>query len=138
MVRSEAPGITGIGQIGIAVADLERSTAFFRDTLGLRMLFEVPGMSFFDLGGVRLMLSGPEASGGHEQRTYIYYRVTDISRAVQAVKARGATVEREPIVTHNDGKHELWTAFVRDPDGGILALMSEVPAARPGDAGAGS
>jgi len=53
-------GIQNIGQISIIVHDLERATAFYRDTLGLPLLFTVPNLAFFDCGGVRLMLGPAE------------------------------------------------------------------------------
>ena len=49
-----------IGQISIIVADLERATAFYRDVLGLPLLFTAPKLAFFDCGGVRLMLGRAE------------------------------------------------------------------------------
>ena len=55
-------GIKNIGQISIIVHDLQRATAFYRDTLGLPLLFTAPNLAFFDCGGVRLML-GPAHSG---------------------------------------------------------------------------
>ncbi len=53
-------GISRIGQIAINVRDLDRATAFYRDTLGLPFLFSAGKLTFFDCGGVRLMLSRPE------------------------------------------------------------------------------
>jgi len=53
-------GIKNIGQISIIVHDLERATAFYRDTLGLPLLFTAPNLAFFDCGGVRLMLGPAE------------------------------------------------------------------------------
>ena len=50
-----------IGQIAITVKDLPRAVAFYRDVLGMRHLFDAgPKLSFFDCGGVRLMLDIPE------------------------------------------------------------------------------
>jgi methylmalonyl-CoA/ethylmalonyl-CoA epimerase len=49
-----------LGQIAVAVRDIERATAFYRDTLGIRLLFRSGGLSFFDCGGLRLMISEPE------------------------------------------------------------------------------
>ena len=54
-------GLSTIGQILVPVTDLARATAFYRDQLGMRFLFEYPGMAFFDAGGVRLYLVQPEA-----------------------------------------------------------------------------
>ena len=48
--------LSTIRQIAINVKDLARATAFYRDTLGMKLLFEFPGMAFFDAGGVRLYL----------------------------------------------------------------------------------
>jgi len=42
------PGLSAIGQIAITVRDLKLATAFYRDTLGMKLLFEVSNMSFFD------------------------------------------------------------------------------------------
>ncbi len=38
-------GITRLGQIAINVHDLDRATAFYRDTLGLRLLFTAGHMT---------------------------------------------------------------------------------------------
>src|SRR5205823_6832531 len=54
-------GISSIGQISIIVHDQPRATAFYRDVLGLPLLFTAGNMAFFDCGGVRLML-GPASS----------------------------------------------------------------------------
>ena len=46
---------TTIGQASINVRDVDQAVAFYRDTLGLRFLFQAgPKMAFFDCGGVRL------------------------------------------------------------------------------------
>ena len=52
-----------IGQIAIRVKDLARAVRFYRDTLGMRFLFEVPNLAFFDCGGVRLMLEHGREAG---------------------------------------------------------------------------
>ena len=53
-------GISRIGQIAINAHDVARATAFYRDTLELPFLFAAGKLSFFDCGGVRLMLTEPE------------------------------------------------------------------------------
>jgi catechol 2,3-dioxygenase-like lactoylglutathione lyase family enzyme len=51
-----------IGQASINVHDVDKAVAFYRDTLGLRFLFQAgPKMAFFDCGGVRLMLAVPKS-----------------------------------------------------------------------------
>jgi methylmalonyl-CoA/ethylmalonyl-CoA epimerase len=72
------------------------------------------------------MLVEPEgrAFGGESA---IYYRVDEIGEAVRTLEARGVTFDDQPHVVHRDPAYDLWMAFFRDPDGNILALMSEVP-----------
>ena len=51
-----------IGQIAINAYDVDRATAFYRDVLGLPHLFRAGQLSFFDCGGVRLMVGGRTCS----------------------------------------------------------------------------
>jgi methylmalonyl-CoA/ethylmalonyl-CoA epimerase len=63
---SSPPGVHGlgaIGQIALQVSDADRAEHFYRDTLGLPLLFRFGDLLFFDCAGVRLMLEG-----GHESR----------------------------------------------------------------------
>lgn len=119
-------GLHDIGQIRIEVTDVDRAVAFYRDQLGMDFLYAFPGMGFFDAGGVRLMLVEPEgrAFGGESA---IYYRVDDIGQAVKTLESRGVTFEDQPHVVHRDPAYDLWMAFLHDPDGNVVALMSEVP-----------
>lgn len=118
--------ITGIGQIAVTVHDLARATAFYRDVLGLRYLFEVPKMAFFACGGIRLMLGVPESPEFDHPASILYYRVDDIHAAHEALTAREVAFEREPHLIARLEDHDLWLAFFRDPEGNLLALMSEV------------
>jgi catechol-2,3-dioxygenase len=79
-----------LGQLGVSVKDLETMTAFYRDAVGLRFLFAAPGMSFFDLGGVRLMLSLPETGSEHRHGSILYLDVADIAAAHAALLARAS------------------------------------------------
>jgi len=71
-------GIQNIGQISIIVKDVERATAFYRDVLGLPLLFTVPSMAFFDCGGVLLMLGTASSPEYDHTSSIFYFRVTDI------------------------------------------------------------
>jgi len=120
--------LESVGQVSIAVKDVERARNFYRDTLGLRFLFEFPGMAFFDCGGVRLYLAvanTPEL----DRTSIVYYRVSDIQATAAALEARGVTFLQPPARVHEDVRHELWLAFFQDSEGNTLALMSEVPRA---------
>lgn len=120
-------GLSAIGQIAITVTEVDRAVAFYRDVLGMTLLFQVPNMGFFDCGGVRLMISGSEQRGEHFS-SVIYFKVSDIGEAYATLKARGASFEGEPHLVARLPDHELWMAFFRDPDRNLLALMSEMRA----------
>jgi methylmalonyl-CoA/ethylmalonyl-CoA epimerase len=119
-------GIRQIGQIAVPVSDIERAIQFYRDTLGMRFLFQAPpGLGFFDLGGIRLMLDGPaKAQAGNS--SVIYYKVSDLQAACETLSKRGIQFEAEPHVIAQMPDHDLWMAFFRDPDRNLLAMMSEV------------
>jgi len=117
---------SGIGQIAVNAHDLGRAVAFYRDTLGLRLLFEVPKMAFFDAGGVRLMLGVPEEPQFDHPASIIYYRVADIEAAAARIAAKGATFLAPPHLVAKLPDHDLWMTFLNDSEGNVLALMSEV------------
>ena len=113
-----------IGQIAIPVEDVDRAAAFYADVLGLRLLFRAPpGLVFFDCGGVRLMLSRPE---GAPAAGVVYYAVADLPAAHAALVARGADFVQPPHRIARLPDHDLWMAFLRDSEGNLLGLMSEV------------
>jgi catechol 2,3-dioxygenase-like lactoylglutathione lyase family enzyme len=129
MMAGGAPLTGAIGQLHVTVSDIARSVAFYRDVLGLPLLFEVPGqdMAFFDCQGVRLYLGAAE-SPEFESRPLIYFRADSARDAAAELTRRGVELGSEPHVVHRQGDTELWIAFFRDPDGTTLAIMSEEPA----------
>jgi len=118
--------LEGIGQIAINVQDLARATAFYRDTLSMTLLYEFPGLAFFDCGGVRLMLSRAEKSEFDYPASIIYYRVGDLQSAYQSLLSREVVIEHEPRIIAPMPDHDLWMAFFRDSEGNLVGLMSEV------------
>src|SRR5579863_6296246 len=118
---SPAPfGLSAIGQIGITVTDIDRAVAFYRDTLGMKLLFQVPNMGFFACDGVRLMISGSEKPAEH-YGSVIYFKVPDIHQTFEILAQRGAHFEGDPHLVARMPDHELWMAFFRDPDRNLLA-----------------
>lgn len=116
-----------IGQISLNAHDVERATAFYRDVLGMRFLFQFPPkLSFFDCGGVRLMISLPEGEEYDHPGSILYSKVDDIQAAYDAIRGRGAGFQGEPHLVAKMPDHELWMAFLKDTEGNTLALMSEV------------
>jgi methylmalonyl-CoA/ethylmalonyl-CoA epimerase len=124
-----APNLTRIAQIAIAVTDLPRAVAFYRDVLGLQFLFQAPpGLAFFDVDGVRLMLGTAEPGTERDHHTSVlYYQVADLHASTAALKSRGAVFESEPHKVASLGKVDLWMSFCRDSEGNLLGVLSEVP-----------
>lgn len=119
-----------IGQLLIPVSNLERATAFYRDTLGVPFLFSAPPqMSFFQTGNVRLLVGVPEGGATSPRSSMIYFRVADIQTVHAGLAAKGVVFGTEPHVVHRTPTYELWLADFADPDGNPLALMCEVPVA---------
>ena len=119
--------LSEIGQIAVIVGDVPQATAFYRDVLGLRFLFPAgPTMAFLAAGSVRIMLTTPQGAGAVGKNSILYFKVDDIAAAHAAIVARGAEKASEPRLIAKLPDHELWMAAVRDPEGNVIELMSEV------------
>ena len=113
-----------IGQVAIVCKDVARATAFYRDALGLRFLFAAgPTLSFFDCGGLRLMLS--PAEGDANGTSVLYYFVSDIEGTANALSTKGVGFVGTPHMIARMPDHDLWLAEFRDSEGNICALMEE-------------
>ena len=119
-------GLGAIGQIAMNAHDIPRAVKFYRDTLGMRFLFEAPPkMAFFDCGGVRLMLSLPENAEFDHPGSVLYFRVDDIDQTHATLKERGVNFVDAPHLIARMPDHELWMTFFKDTEGNTLALMAE-------------
>jgi len=123
--------LSAIGQIAFVVRDIDASTTFYKDKLGIPFLFSAPPkLAFFDLAGIRLMLAEPENNDEAHRigtNSTIYFKVDDIESTFEAVKERGVEVAQEPHLVATMGTIELWMAFFRDLDQNLIGIMSEVP-----------
>jgi predicted enzyme related to lactoylglutathione lyase len=118
-------GISGVGQIWIRVHDAERATAFYRDVLGLPLLFRAGAMSFFDCGGVRLMLDRAVSAQYDHPSSLLYFRVPDLEAAYQQLVDPGVKIEAPPRLIAPMGTYDLWMAAFWDSEGNIMQLMAE-------------
>jgi catechol 2,3-dioxygenase-like lactoylglutathione lyase family enzyme len=106
--------------ISVPVTDVERSTGFYRDTLGLEQVSE-GGWPEFQLGeNVSLYLIDPtnigqEFTGPHS--THIALRVPDVAETRRELEERGVAFDGDVLDT---GVCHM--AFFRDPDGNALML----------------
>src|ERR1700753_2879410 len=113
-----------LGQISRSVRDITQSDAWYKNVLGLPHLFTFGKLAFFDCGGVRLFLSQEETP---HPESILYLRVPEIQQACTELKSRGVEFVDQPhlIHRHADGTEEYMT-FFKDPEGRLLALMSQV------------
>ena len=116
-----------LGQLVINVHDLDRATAYYRDTLGLPLLFQFPGLAFFRCGEVRFMLSRAEKPEFDHPGSILYYKVPDVVATHAALSARGVAFVDQPHVVHRAETYELWMAFFTDSEGNTAAVMAEKP-----------
>ena len=119
-------GISRLGQVSVNVHKLDRALSFYRDTLGLPLLFTTGNLGFFNCGGVRLMLSPPEKPEFDHPGLVLYFVVADIEAAHRQLAAKNVNFEDKPHLVAKLPDHDLWMAFFRDSEGNLLALMSEV------------
>jgi DNA-binding CsgD family transcriptional regulator/catechol 2,3-dioxygenase-like lactoylglutathione lyase family enzyme len=115
-----------LGQVARTVKDVEAARSWYRDVLGLPELYAFPGLAFYDLGGVRLMLT---EEGDGSQESILYLRVPDIEASKAELEGRGVRFTHAPhmIHRHEDGTEE-WMAFFEDDDARPLAIMTQVRA----------
>jgi len=129
-MNTAAPLLSGIAQIALTSADPPRLVAWYRDVLGLPVLFEASGMTFFQSGATRLMI-GPDhhnARIGGEDIT-IYFEPRDWSAAEPALVERGIAFTHEAQVLQRAPGRELALRAFKDPEGHSLALLGWRPVA---------
>ena len=114
-----------LGQVARTTKRFEESHAWYRDTLGLPELYSFGNLAFFDLGGVRLMLT--EEDGDLVSESILYLRVPDIHASKAELEERGVKFINAPhlIHRHEDGTEE-WMAAFEDNEGRTLQLMTQI------------
>lgn len=124
MAAASAVHLDEIGQIALTVTHLDQARAFYRDTLGMRFLFDAGTLAFFQCGSVRLMLTTGEGHAG-PGGSVLYFRVQDLEGVHAALTGKGVRFEDAPHLIARMPDHELWMAFLKDPSGNLLGLMEE-------------
>ena len=116
-----------IAQIALPVSDVDRSEAFYETVVGLRKLYRIGDLAFFDCAGIRLLLSKPHDGSKPGKAGCLYFRCADIKLAAAELERRGAVFTHGPHLVAPMDDHDLWMAFFEDPDGHTLAVMQEAP-----------
>ncbi len=114
-----------ITQIALTVQNLEEAKRFYRDTLGMRFLFDAGAMAFFQCGSIRLMI-GTSDKPSSTTGTIVYFRVSDLPLAFAELKSKAVAFTQDPHLVARMKSHDLWLAFLQDPSGNSIGLMSEV------------
>jgi len=115
--------IKKVGNVILAVKDLDKSIAFYHDLIGLPIKNQ--RRSWVDLGtsGALLSLHPASLTAEHigssiENGITIGFLVGDVKSAVDELRGKGVKVYRE-IVEREAGKN----AVVQDPDGYLVSLF---------------
>src|SRR5690349_334435 len=114
-----------LGQVARTTKCFEDSHVWYREVLGLPELYSFGNLAFYDLGGVRLMLT--EEEGDVTSESILYLRVPDIHAASEQLEGRGVKFINAPhlIHRHEDGTEE-WLAAFEDNEGRALQLMAQI------------
>jgi methylmalonyl-CoA/ethylmalonyl-CoA epimerase len=127
--------IRQLHQVAVHARDLGEAVAFYREVLGLPFIaqYDPPGLAFFDLNGVRLLLEHGAPAGA------LYLSVDSVQAAYEELGARGIVFRGPPQLVHRDTDGifgdpggEEWMAFFTDPSGNLLALVTRRQAREPG------
>jgi predicted enzyme related to lactoylglutathione lyase len=122
--------LSRIMQIAVNVHDVDRATDFYRDVLGLQLLFRAGSLSFFDCGGVRLMLTKPEGAQFDHPGSLLYFQVTDLQGTFERMKSAGVEFVDSPHIIARMPTVEVWMTVFHDSEDNLLALMCEIPVAK--------
>ena len=119
-------------QVAQKADDLDRATRFYTELLGRgpSATYDPPGLVFFDLDGVRLLLESRAPSA------VLYLRVDDIEAEVARLEGLGTEITHRPhvIFRHDDDTlgpagTEEWQAFLTDSEGNPVGLVEQRPVA---------
>ncbi|HEX8900545.1 VOC family protein [Vitreimonas sp.] len=120
---SSEPLLTGITQIALGSANPAALVAFYRDTLGVPVLFETNGMTFFQSGATRLMIGAAQPGQPIGGDTVIYFEPRDWTAAEAKLEQAGiAFLHPAQVLQHAPGRELALRAF-KDPEGHSLALL---------------
>ena len=128
--QTEAPGfIHAVHGFRYQVKDVARAVSFYTDHLGFELKHQhLPEFAAVSLGGLRLLLSGPGASGsrsmpgGESQEpggwNRVVLRVSDLPARIDALEKAGVKFRNQMEV--GPGGRQIQ---VEDPDGNPIELF---------------
>lgn len=142
--------LTTLDHVSVTVSDLERSLAFYRDTLGLKeverhrlegetistmvakahVVMQVVRLVAPETPGIMIDLqqyvepggSISTAQLGDVAHSHFCFGVKDMGNACRELRERGVELVSDPVVFHLSSG-ELKVVFLKDPDGFVLELV---------------
>jgi methylmalonyl-CoA/ethylmalonyl-CoA epimerase len=117
--------VTGLRQVAQHVDDMDRAVAFYTGVLGIPLIarFDPPGLAFFNLGTIRLLLEAGAPPA------LLYLSVDDVATITEELRAAGVVIESEPHVIHVDEEGRFGPpgeaeemSFFRDSEGNLVGL----------------
>ena len=147
---------------GFTVSDIDRSLAFYRDVLGLRLVRRQTGTAPYlaavtGFEGVRLEIALLQPADGGSMLELLQYvshpapptdratnrpgnghlcfKIDDLPAACAELRQRGVTLVSEPTEITAGAHAGGWAVYLRDPDGFTVELYQGPPAS-PAAAGA--
>ena len=115
-----------LARIILRVTDIETSTSFWTDRVGLEVVGGGGPFRFLDGGGVQLALNEVDGLGSDASLTEIVFETEDIRAHYQRLLARAVPFEIEPRAVMAESGKELWAAHFRDPDGHLASVTGWV------------
>jgi methylmalonyl-CoA/ethylmalonyl-CoA epimerase len=115
-----------IGQIAFQISDVKKIESFYKEKIGLKHLFTVPGrMAFFDCDGVRLMFAVREPDEPVRSNSVIYFKVHALEFYYDQLKQKDVEFIEPPKLIAEMKEYDLWMAFFKDVEGNVIGLMDE-------------
>ena len=113
----------------VATASPALAKAFYRDTLGLRLVSDDQFAIAFDCNGVQLRIQKVEKVQPHPF-TALGWQVRSIRQAVLGLSKRGVAFERYSVLSQDElgvwqAPSAAKVAWFKDPDGNLLSLTED-------------
>ncbi|HEU5461854.1 MAG TPA: VOC family protein [Nitrososphaeraceae archaeon] len=111
-----------IGSVILLVDDMERSTQFYKDTIGLKLKVETTDwIEFFDKGTTLALhprrRKGKDESDDDHPNVLVGFMVSDLDQVAKDLKAKNVRFFKEPK-SEPFGKH----AIILDPDDHLISI----------------
>ena len=126
------PKAAGLSQCDIIafvpIVDVERAKAFYRDTLGLRLMMDEPPFALeFEANGIMLRLVMLKKMPKDSYGSVLGWKVPQIATIAKSLQKKGVHFERYSFLEQD--QLGIWTtptgakvAWFKDPDGNILSI----------------